>query len=143
MINMIKAIYQNVLACVRVNSDSSDLFDVTLGLKQGEPLSPLQFLLFVNDAFMDIRTDDIGVMINHLCVFMMMFSDDMIICATTKQGLQTLLDHLSTYSDKWGLNVNTRKTKICVFETRKIIKTIGGRIKVNSWKLLSSFVILV
>ncbi len=68
---------------------------------------------------MDIRTDDIGVMINHLCVFMMMFADDMILCATTKQGLQTLLDNLSTYSDKWGLKVNTRKTKICVFETRK------------------------
>ncbi|MES9881010.1 MAG: reverse transcriptase domain-containing protein [Sedimenticola sp.] len=139
MITMLKAIYRKVLACVRVHSDVSDLFDVGLGVKQGEPLSPLLFLLFVNDAFTEIKTDNVGAMINHLCVFMMMFADDMILCSTTKQGLQTLLDKLGTYSDKWGLKVNTGKTKICVFEKRKSNQNFRWKYKGDFLDIVEQF----
>ena len=48
---MIKSIYRNVKSCVKDASSMSysDFFDVSLGLKQGEPLSPLLFILFIND----------------------------------------------------------------------------------------------
>ena len=51
MLNMIKAIYANVKSCVRngKSMSTSNLFDVSLGVKQGEPLSPLLFILFLND----------------------------------------------------------------------------------------------
>ena len=51
MLTMIKSIYTNVKSCVRLSSDieMSEFFDVTLGLKQGEPLSPILFILFIND----------------------------------------------------------------------------------------------
>ena len=48
---VIRSIYQNVQAC----GEMSDLFEVLLGLMQGEALSPLLFSMFVNDlelAFM-------------------------------------------------------------------------------------------
>ena len=50
-VTMIKVIYSNVSSCVKLanNSNISDFFNVAIGLKQGEPLSPLMFILFVND----------------------------------------------------------------------------------------------
>jgi len=49
---MITAIYSHVSSCVKLsnNSNVADLFNVAIGLKQGEPLSPLVFILFVNDS---------------------------------------------------------------------------------------------
>ena len=51
MTNMIQCIYENVKAYVKLSNgmNMSDFFDVTIGLKQGEPLSPLLFILSVND----------------------------------------------------------------------------------------------
>ncbi len=41
--------YQSVKACVRSNGSVSDFFDSSVGVKQGEPLSPILFLIFLDD----------------------------------------------------------------------------------------------
>ena len=45
----------------------------------------------------------------------MLFADDMVILGKDKGDLQTSLDLLEMYCHKWGLQVNTDKTKIVVF----------------------------
>ena len=45
----------------------------------------------------------------------MLFADDMVILGKDKNDLQTSLDLLEMYCHKWGLQVNTDKTKIVVF----------------------------
>ena len=62
MINMIKLIYNDVQSCVRVLSPSGIdyslmFFNVTVGVKQGEPLSPLLFISFINDVCYSLDTD--------------------------------------------------------------------------------------
>lgn len=49
----------------------------------------------------------------------MLFADDMMLISTDPLQLQTLLNTLHTYTNKWGLQVNINKTKICVFRKRK------------------------
>jgi hypothetical protein len=46
---MLQSIYASVTSCVKLSSSMplSDFFDVTLGLKQGEPLLPISFLSFL------------------------------------------------------------------------------------------------
>jgi hypothetical protein len=53
LLDIIKSIYASVQSCLNVNTKLTDLFDVTIGLKQGEPLSPLFFILFINDMILD------------------------------------------------------------------------------------------
>lgn len=38
---MLQAIYEHVFPSVKVNANISDIFEISLGLKQGEPLSLL------------------------------------------------------------------------------------------------------
>ena len=48
----------------------------------------------------------------------MLFADDMVIFGKSPQELQNSLNLLHTYCLKWGLEVNTAKTKIMVFRKR-------------------------
>jgi hypothetical protein len=138
MINMIKAIYKNVKACIKLGStmQSSDFFDVTLGVKQGEPLSPLLFILFVNDIsscidFNYLNENDL----NLLSMYLILFADDIVIFTTGQESLQNQLDNLYVYSEKWGLKINVNKTKVCVFEKRRERNRVFKDIFINGEKV--------
>ena len=73
----------------------SDLFDVLLGLMQGEALSPLLFSMFVDDlefAFMTAGCTslDIGV----ISMFLLLYADDTVLLSESAEGLQKMLDTL-------------------------------------------------
>ena len=87
-------------------------------------MSPLLFVLFVNDIYSDLSVEDelgevAGVSINQICFFILIFADDMVIFSKDPMELQVLLERIHVYSSEWGLRVNIRKTKICVFENRR------------------------
>lgn len=100
----------------------SEFFDVTLGLKQGEPLSPLLFILFFNDIEKCI---DLNKMSNSdlelLSKYLLLFADDIVLFTTSPESLQAQVDNVYSYSSKWGLKINVNKTKVCVFERRKSV----------------------
>ena len=108
-VRIIKALYTKVTSCVKVTSSSkmSDFFDVSIGLKQGEPLSPFD-IDNLTDGDLDI-----------LSIYLLMFADDMVVFTTDKSSLQSQLNSLYDYTDKWGLKINVSKSKICIFEKRK------------------------
>ena len=49
LVKAIKAIYNSVKVCVRAMEKVSDCFDSQVGVKHGEPKSPILFILFLND----------------------------------------------------------------------------------------------
>lgn len=57
----------------------------------------------------------------------MQFADDMVIVGKDRNDLQRSLDILNSYCNKWGLAVNTEKTKVVVFRKR------GGLLYNESW----------
>ena len=77
MVHMLKAIYESVNSCVRVNGKLSDHFDTYMGVKQGEPLSPLLFIVFINDMSATLENDGIdSISIDELQIFLVLFADD-------------------------------------------------------------------
>ena len=93
-----------------------------LGLKQGEPLSLILFLLFVNDIsdsidFNNLTENDM----NRLSIFSLLFADDLALFTTDKHSLQAQLDSKHLYSTRWGLTINFAKTKtfVCLKSVNK------------------------
>lgn len=44
-----------------------------------------------------------------------MYADDIVIFSSSLEGLQQKLNALEKYCDDWGLQVNSNKTKVIIF----------------------------
>ena len=117
LIKAIKSMYTTVKSCVRYKSSFSSFFESNIGLKQGDPSSPLLFMFFVNDIVENINSDLQNIFsVNELKLFLILFADDQVLFATSPETLQSLLSDLEAYCQLWGLKINTDKTKAMIFE---------------------------
>ena len=122
--------YNNIKSCVTINSECSDYFVSTSGVRQGENLSPFLFAIFLNDledyliksncSLIELseRTTDL-----LLKLIIIMYADDTILLANSAINLQKGLNELKTYCDKWKLQINSDKTKVLIFSNKKVKKT--------------------
>ena len=86
-----------------------------LGLKQGCPLSPILFNIYLDDVknIFDDSCDPIYIQENNINHFL--YADDMVLLSSSKCGLQNCLDKLQTFSKARNLTININKTKTMVF----------------------------
>ena len=117
LVKALKSMYNTVKSCIRYKSTLSGFFDSHIGLKQGDPSSPLMFMLFINDITDSINSNFQNIFtIDELKIFMTLYADDAIVFAKTPDVLQSMLNDIDLYCTTWGLKINTRKTKIMIFE---------------------------
>ena len=125
--DIVKSMYSNVKTRVFSNGTKSDPFPSSLGVRQGECLSPFLFSMYVNDLEYELSLPDAGIDIGHMKLLLLMYADDVVLFANSAQSLQAEIDKLRIYCDKWKLRINVNKTVICVF--RK-----GTRLPRAQWK---------
>ena len=77
-------------------SSITKTFDVSIGLYQGEELSPLIFSNYVNDLESYFFNDDCSTIDLEL-LNLLMYADDTVIFSETVDGLQHMLDSLGRY----------------------------------------------
>ena len=88
MTSAIKAMYSVVRAVVRHKDKTSDIIDIQLGVKQGDSLSSLLFMLFINDILDNINSNLDGIFtINEIKLFLIMFADNQVLFATSPTAL--------------------------------------------------------
>ena len=118
-LRVVQTLYTSVPMSVRTADGLSPCFQATNSLKQGCPLSPTLFGLYIDDVETEVLEAEAGsgkLGLPHLCcggtVPPLLYADDMALLATSAAGLQRQLDLLHTYCQLWGLTVNTDKTKV-------------------------------
>ena len=117
IVKSLKAMYSVVKACIKYKGRRSDFIDSHFGVKQGDPSSPLLFMMFINDINQCINDDLDGIFaVNGIKFFLLLYADVQVIFAKSPQTLQTMLSELETYCNAWGLKINTAKTKTMIFE---------------------------
>lgn len=114
-----KSMYVKVKSCVRCNYTRSEYIQSTVGLKQGCLASPILFCFFIDELERCLSENDIkGIQLHPdtFQVFLLMFADDIALMSDTVKGLQSQLNVLSEFCNKYMLSVNVTKTKIVVFK---------------------------
>ena len=113
---VIKKLYSSSESCIKMQNGISKSFLCKSGVKQGEPLSPMLFNLYVNDLssiLNDVNSD--APVLGDSKISHLLYADDLLLLALTPNGLQKSLDALSHYCEKWKLNINIEKTKVLKF----------------------------
>ena len=111
-VNFFKSMYNKMKLSVK---GDENWFTSNHGVYQGEVTSPIFFSLFISDLEEELSQAMTGTNITNMLIRLLSFADDLTVIAESKEDLQLGLDRLALYCRKWGLKVNTRKTKIVVF----------------------------
>ena len=122
---VIKNLYQNSESCVRVDNGTgrSEFFKCCGGVKQGEPLSPSLFNIYINDLSNILNSDELSdsPYLGDKACSHLLWADDLFLLSITASELQDKLDILAKFCKDWGLSVNIKKTKVIMFSR-------GGRL---------------
>ena len=119
IMNVIRSMYENIKSRI-ITSDNylSEAFYCSLGVRQGEYLSPFLFSIYlydIEDTFKQNGAD--GININDLQLVFLLYADDIVVFAESAESLelQNSLNILEGYCDRWKLTVNSTKTKVIIF----------------------------
>jgi hypothetical protein len=120
MMETIKEMYAEVKCCVRTSGGLSECFDSDLGVKQGDPLSPLLFGLFIDRLERVIleMLPNIGIQMGHILIKLLLYADDLVLLAYSPDELQELLDMLHIFCQQNALTVNLKKCEAVIFNRR-------------------------
>ena len=100
---------------VNINGVASKMFTLNEGLPQGSAISPLLFLIFINDIDVDLHPDTL----------VSLFADDTAVW--TQRGvdqehsqriMQEEIDKICEWARKWKMKLNEGKTKTVVISTK-------------------------
>jgi len=102
-LQFIRNLYLSSKACVKLNSQLSNSFNVKKGVRQGCPLSPILFNLFINDVFKDCEQH--GVSLKSAICCGSLFADDIVLCSPTRGRLLKKVNKWAKYNPmSYGIN---------------------------------------
>jgi hypothetical protein len=91
---VIRNLYAVVESCVLLGDTRTDWFAVELGLRQGDPPSPIFYIVFIDGLIREIKKLPVGVVIGDMKVNILAFADDIILLAESRKDMQCLLDRV-------------------------------------------------
>ena len=125
----IMALYEKPSYNIKLKEGYLDPIFSNLGLKQGCPLSPMLFNLYIDDvnSIFDPTCDPVHIQNETLYHFL--YADDLVLVSTSAEGLQKSLDKLAGYSKIKSLTINEKKSKTMIFNLQG--RLLNRQFKIN------------
>jgi hypothetical protein len=128
---LLKALYADTQAAVRVEGELTDWFEVKTGLRQGCPLSPVLFNVFFDRVVRKALTGlDHGVCIQYrlpdgrvhlgddvrgtVRLFDLLYADDLVLVCERPEAMKEAVMRLEEATQEIGLTISVKKTKYLI-----------------------------
>eukprot|EP00745_Piridium_sociabile_P029601 TRINITY_DN4881_c1_g1_i1.p1 TRINITY_DN4881_c1_g1~~TRINITY_DN4881_c1_g1_i1.p1 ORF type:complete len:855 (-),score=217.58 TRINITY_DN4881_c1_g1_i1:120-2594(-) len=145
LVRVIEELYGRATSAVLYKGSLGEWFRTTVGVRQGCPLSPTLFNIFLERLMADALEDHLGtVSIGGRTITNLRFADDIDGLAGKEEELAELVERLDRTSASYGMEISAEKTKLMTNNTngiKKEIKANGQKLEtVNSFKYLGATV---
>lgn len=124
LVRVTKSIYNKNLSKVRESDIGTDRFDVKTGVRQGDGLSPLQFIIFMDKCIRDTNSQQSQQVLAY--------ADDVTVVVATGKELQNVPREWAPSMKNNGMKLNAAKRKT---EFGHIIRTRKSLTLFNIWKV--------
>lgn len=126
LIRAVVNLYENTTYLVEGKS-----FESFRGLKQGCPLSPILFAIYIRRLDRVLRANQLGgIVMGRSKIFSLAFADDIVIMAESAADLKDMIKATQRFACKMEITINTDKTKVLTFskgaQASKVDWTIEG-----------------
>ena len=113
----LKQMYSRVRMQVRCKGELGETFEAGVGVKQGCPLSPLLFGIYLDrfESYLDSRCPGEGAELGGAQVRALFYADDIVIVSDTAAGLQRMLDAMHEFCQANSMFVNSKKSEVVIF----------------------------
>ena len=123
LIRAVRSLYDWCQSLVRISGNKSDLFPVRVGLRQGCPLSPILFIIFMDRI--SRRSQGVeGVRFGDLRIGSLLFADDVVLLASSDRDLQLSLDRFAAECEAAGMRISTSKSESMVLNRKRVECTL-------------------
>lgn len=109
--------YSGLTAAVHWLSKISDWFPVNQAVRQGGVLSPLLYLVFLDDLIKALRRSGAGCEQLGRYVGTLVFADDVVLLADTPQDLNSMLQIVQSYTTQCHYSINPQKSAVVTFNS--------------------------
>lgn len=116
----VKEIYEDTRNIVRIGNQETREFWTVKGVRQGCPLSPALFNVYVAGLEEELRKGQAeGIVVGNRKVWSLSYADDIVLIADREEELKEMMKRFEAFLKNAELELNTEKTKIIAFERRK------------------------
>ncbi|RMZ99708.1 RNA-directed DNA polymerase from mobile element jockey-like [Brachionus plicatilis] len=104
--------YEESLALVQNKDQISSIFKTSIGVKQGGPLSPKLFSIYVEDLINEIMSTELITDIDGIKTGILVYADDLLIMTDSVKKMEKVLKICETFGIKTEIKFNPTKTQI-------------------------------
>ncbi|KAI3368351.1 hypothetical protein L3Q82_008056 [Scortum barcoo] len=140
LLRAVRSLYDRSRSLVRcIAGSKSDLFPVHVGLRQGCPLSPVLFIIFMDRISRRSQGPE-GVRFGNHRISSLLFADDVVLLASSSQDLQHVLERFAAECEAAGMRISTSKSEAMVLDRKRVAcpLRVGGEVlpQVEEFKYL-------
>ncbi|TWW65506.1 R2DM Retrovirus-related Pol polyprotein from type II retrotransposable element [Takifugu flavidus] len=118
LIRAVRSLYDRCQSLVRIAGSKSNSFPVRVGLRQGCPLSPILFIIFM-DRISRCSHGVEGIRFGDLRIASLLFADDVVLLASSARDLQLSLDRFAAACEAAGMRISTSKSEAMVLTGKR------------------------
>lgn len=109
MVELIKDSYVGCTTRVKCRSTETKEIEMKVGVKQGDPMSPLLFNLALDPLIHTLEVAGFGVTWNEECIATLAFADDLVLLSGSPEHMEEQLKLLEQFCASTGLAVQPKK----------------------------------
>ena len=124
--------YNATKAFVQTDDEYSETFNTSTGVKQGGPISPLLFAIYVDEMLIEISKIPGICRIGDEITGVLAYADDTMILAENVEAMNNAIKVVENYCQEFEIKINEAKSQLIVFGNKKKTRANENEIKINN-----------